>query len=140
MMNITIGNDTIRKALDSVITHNNKEDIIELLNGMLVESHRGCELFIKALLGESLPKLPAIGSAGRFHATNVWYPCKDNTVGSKFNRNGYIDCVVSGHKSLHNYSVIAVRYACINDKGQEGTAECNLTLDEFDIEDFSDEF
>ena len=140
MMNISIGNDTIRKALDSVITHNNKEDIIELLNGMLVESHRGCELFVKALLGESLPKLPAVGAAGRFHSRNVWYTYKETTIGSKFDRNGYIECVVKEIRGLHSYSVIAVRYACINDKGQEGTAECNLTLDEFDIEDFSDEF
>lgn len=140
MKNISIEDDVILKNLTAIINHPNKDQLVILLGGMIVESHKGSDLFIKLLLNENLPELPAINSVGYFKIQNTYFNYKETTKGSKFDENGFLKCIVKGYRGYHNYSQITVEFACINDQGKEATASTNLELGEFIPEEFKDEF
>lgn len=140
MKHLTISDDVIRKNLDLMIKHTNAKGICELLHGMISESAKGSEMFLKLLLNEQLPKLPEINSVGHFEMSGTWFSNKDTTIGSKFDESGMLRCIVKEHRGHHNYGVITVQYPCIDSKGQETTATTNLELEQFIPDDFEQEF
>lgn len=138
--NITVADDTIKKNLNVILKHSNAKDICELIHGMLIESAKGSEMFLKLLLNESLPKLPEINSVGHFKMSGTWFTNKDYTMGSKYDESGMLRCIVINHRGHHNYGVITVQYPCIDSKGQETTGTTSLELDQFIPDEFEEEF
>ena len=139
-IHIRINHDVIRKNLDLMIKHTNAKNICELIHGMITESSKASDMFLKLLLNEPLPKLPEINSVGHFEMNATWFTNKDTTIGSKFDDSGRLRCVVIDHRGHHNYGVITVQYPCIDSKGQETTATTSLELEQFIPDDFEQEF
>jgi hypothetical protein len=122
-----------------MIKHPNSMNIVKLLNDILINSPRASQYFVQMLLGSEFPEIPAINSVGYFR-TSTWFEFKDNTVGSKFDVNGMIKCIVTGHNSIVEYSPLMVKYACLDSTGKETTGSTGLQLDQFIPEGTEDEF
>lgn len=138
-LHIPMTNDIIERNLKQLIKHPNSDNIVKLLNDIIVHNQRASEYFVQMLLGEEYPERPAINSVGYFR-TSTWFEYKDKTVGSKFDVNGMIKCIVTGHNSIVEYSPIIVKYACIDATGKETTGSTGLQLDQFIPEGNEDEF
>lgn len=138
-VSIPITNDLISKNLEQMIKHPNSVNIVKLLNDILINSPRASQYFVQMLLGSEFPEIPAINSVGYFR-TSTWFEFKDNTVGSKFDVNGMIKCIVTGHNSIVEYSPLMVKYACLDSTGKETTGSTGLQLDQFIPEGTEDEF
>jgi uncharacterized membrane protein (DUF2068 family) len=138
-VSIPITNDLISKNLEQMIKHPNSMNIVKLLNDILINSPRASQYFVQMLLGSEFPEIPAINSVGYFR-TSTWFEFKDNTVGSKFDVNGMIKCIVTGHNSIVEYSPLMVKYACLDSTGKETTGSTGLQLDQFIPEGTEDEF
>jgi len=137
-INIKIDKSIIKTNLTSMITHPNKEAIINLIVGMLEENHQGSALFIEYLLGKSEIVLPAIGTVGKFKISDVWSSDKSLLEDSEFNLNGYVTCVISHHSSLHNYHPIKVDYPTVDAAGKKKINNTGLEVKQFliDYDDF----
>ena len=139
-IHIRVAHDVIKKNLNLIIKHANAKDICELIHGMITESSKASDMFLKLLLNEPLPKLPEINSVGHFEMSATWFTNKDYTIGSKFDESGRLRCIVKEHRGHHNYGVITVQFPCIDSKGQETTGTTSLELDQFIPDEFEEEF
>jgi len=138
--NVKVTNDTLKKTVESIIVHPNKDAIVRLFIGMLSTSHRGVDHFVKFSLGESFPDIPEINSVGLVKIDHLCWSGDEREVlkTSEFNQNGFIEVTVQEFIGLHDYSQLRVSFPYIENSKiirKSTTIELTqFTLDKFDID------
>lgn len=134
-INIKVDQSIIKTNLTSMITHPNKEAIVNLIAGILEESHQTSTLFVEYLLGKSEIILPTIGTVGKFKINNIWISDKILLENSEYNLNGYVTCIVTEQLGLHNYNHIKVDFPTVDATGKKKTASTGLEIKQFIVDD-----
>jgi len=138
MINIRISEDTILESLKGIIKHENKDAIVDLIHGLLIESPRGSELYIEFLLNGKYPELPKIGTVGYINIAKHYIKNKEQLMNSGLVINNYIEGIVRDIHAIHLYCPIQIEHPVIDDNGNKTTGLTSVGIDEFytDIEDF----
>jgi len=134
---ISITNNLLKTTLESLIKHNNKNAIVELLANMLTTSPNGIDYFIRFSLGEPYPNLPEINTSGLVAINDLVWASDDREIlrNSVFNKNDCIEVVVLELNGLHEYSPLKISFPFVeNDETSIRTA--NISLDRFIVDDF----
>lgn len=108
--NIYITNEMLDKALRRILgeSHYN-EGVKMVLHGLLQESHKGAEWFMKFAMGADIPNVPMKGSEVYVSLNRLSYTVDEKLYeNSPYNENGFIKCVVTGFSGFHTYSPIKV--------------------------------
>lgn len=106
--NVYITNDMLEVALENVCG-DKYYGIKMLFHGMLQESHKGSEWFMKFMMGERIPNLPYKGQEVYVSINRIAYTVDEKLYeNSPYNENGFIKCIVTGFSGFHNYSPITV--------------------------------
>ena len=107
--NLSITNDILQNALVKLLGWENS-DLIHLMHGLIAESHKGAEMFMRLSIGEHLPPIPPVG-AEIYVAINRmgWSVDEKEWTSSPFNENGYIKCSVVHTRPIHHYGPIEVQ-------------------------------
>jgi len=134
-INIKVDQSIIKTNLISMISHPNKEAIVNLITGMLEESSQASTLFVEYLLGKSEVIIPTVGTVGKFNISKVWISDKALLENSEYNLNGYVTCVVVEELGLHNYNQIKVQFPTVDITGKKTTTFTGLELKQFLIDD-----
>ena len=137
-ISIKVEQSIIKKNLSSMITHSNKDAIVNLIAAMIQENHQASALFVEYLLGKPEVILPAIGTVGKFNISNVWISDKSLLEDSEYNLNGYATCTIVEQLGLHNYNQIKVEFPTLNNVGKKTTAFTGLEIKQFIPEDNDD--
>jgi len=107
--NLSITNDTLKIALVKLLGWENG-DFINLLHGLIAESHKGAEMFMRISIGEQLPPMPSVGAEIYVAIDKMgWSVDVKEWTNSPFNENGYIKCSVVATRPIHNYGPIEVQ-------------------------------
>ncbi len=138
-INIKVDQSIIKTNLNEMISHSNKEAIVNLIAAMLEESVNGSKVFIKYLLGKEELTLPSIGSVGKFEINAHYVSNRDLLLQSPHNLNGFVTCVVTEHSGLHSYAPIKVEFPSVNSNGASIKDTTSLDLESF-IKDPDDDF
>lgn len=138
MINIRISEDTILESLKGIIKHENKDAIVDLIHGLLIESAKGSEMYIDFLLNGKYPKIPKIGTTGYIDVAKHYIKNKEQLINSGLVINNYIECVVRDIHAIHHYCPVQVEHPVIDDNGVKTTGLTSVAIDEFytDLEDF----
>lgn len=107
--NLSITNDILQNALGKLVGWDNR-DLIHLLHGLIGESHKGAEIFMRIAMGEQLPPVPPVGAEIYVPINRMgWGVDEKEWTSSPFNENGYVRCSVVNTRAIHNYSPIEVQ-------------------------------
>jgi len=125
--NLSITNDILQNALGKLVGWDNR-DLIHLLHGLIGESHKGAEMFMRIAIGEALPPVPPVG-AEIYVAINKlgWGIDEKEWTSSPFNENGYIKCSVVATRPIHHYGAIEVQLPAWEKYGEPIRARIELT-------------
>jgi hypothetical protein len=141
MMRTTVSlEDTdIKKMLDQIIKHDNKEDLVSLLTGVICESHLTVEWFTKCFIGTNLPEVYPEGTIVTVDLNELHYGVnKQATKDSHLHiGNNQIVGKVQSFKGFNNYSpyLILAKYINADDIEVEDVIHVNykgvFKLEEF---------
>jgi hypothetical protein len=107
--NLSITNDILQNALGKLVGWDNR-DLIHLLHGLIAESHKGAEMFMRLSIGEHLPPIPPVGAEIYVPINRMgWGVDEKEWTNSPFNENGYVKCSVLSTRAIHNYGPIEVQ-------------------------------
>lgn len=107
--NLSITNDILQNALGKLVGWDNR-DLIHLLHGLIGETHRGAEMFMRIAMGEHLPPVPPVGAEIYVPIDKMgWSVDEKEWTSSPFNENGYIKCSVVTTRPIHHYGPIEVQ-------------------------------
>jgi hypothetical protein len=123
MMRTTVSlEDTdIKKMLDQIIKHDNKEDLVSLLTGVICESSLALEWFTKCFIGNNLPKVYPEGTIVTVDLNEVYYGLdRQATKDSHLHiGNNQIVGKVHSFKGFNNYSPYLILAKYINNDSIE---------------------
>jgi hypothetical protein len=131
MISIRVEEDTILNSLKSIVKHENKDAIIKLIHGLLIESPYGSEFFIKFLLNEQYPEVPKIADIGYINIGNHYIKNKEKLLNSGLVTNNFIECTVTSLFPVHNYSPIEVQFPFVDDNDQPTMGLIRIGLNDF---------
>lgn len=106
---LPITNNTLEAALVKLLGWDNG-DMIRLIHGLISESHKGVEMFMRLTIGEHLPPVPPVGAEIYVPINKMsWSVDEKEWTNSPFNENGYVKCSVLSTRAIHNYGPIEVQ-------------------------------
>lgn len=105
---VSITNEILKNTLGKVLGWD-KESFIALFHGMLMESHKGTEMFMKIAMGGELPYIPDKGTEVYVSIDNLGWGIDEKAYkDSPYNENGFIRCTVKSFTGYHQYSPLTV--------------------------------
>jgi hypothetical protein len=141
-ISVTYDETDISKALEQVITHSNKAEIVKLITPMICSSSSAVDYFFKSILGNELPKVFPEGSICKCHVNNLSYGSNKDLVREKFaDADGKIVVTVKEFRGYHEYSNYWVSYTNVYPDGstKKETSHCSFAelelLSELDVID-----
>ena len=133
--NVYITNDMLDAALLKVCGNDNY-GIKMLLHGMLQESHKGAEWFMKFVMGERIPHIPRKGEEVYVSLNRLAYTVDEKLYeASPYNENGFIKCIVVGFRGFHNYSPITVELPKLDPSDKSEKPQVRIDINEWKYAD-----
>lgn len=134
--NVYITNDMLDSALMKVINSHDNWGIKMLLHGMLQESPKGSEWFMRFAMGESVPNIPSPGAEVYVSLDRLGYTVDHKAYEvSPYNENGFIKCVVVGFRGFHNYGPIIVEVPKLDPSDKKEKLTARIDFSEFTYAD-----
>lgn len=133
---VYITNDLLDGALMKVLNANDNWGIKMLLHGMLQESHKGAEWFMRFAMGERVPTIPSPGTEVYVSLDRLAYSIDHKAYeASPYNENGYIKCVVVGFRGFHNYGPIVVELPKLDPSDKSEKQQVRIDFNEWKYAD-----
>jgi hypothetical protein len=133
---VYITNDLLDGALIKVITAHDNWGIKMLLHGMLQESHKGAEWFMRFAMGEKIPVVPSPGTEVYVSLDRLGYGIDEKAYEeSPYNENGYIKCVITGFRGFHNYGPIVVELPKLDPSDKSEKQQVRIDFKDFTYAD-----
>lgn len=134
--NIYITNDLLDGALTKVMTAHDNWGIKMLLHGMLQESHKGAEWFMRFAMGEKIPIVPSPGTEVYVSINRLAYSVDEKAYEvSPYNENGFVKCVVVGFRGFHNYGPILVEVPKLDPSDKSDKPQVRIDFKDFTYAD-----
>ena len=134
--NISITNDLLDGALMKVLNSHDNWGVKMLLHGMLQESHKGAEWFMRFAMGEMIPVIPSPGTEVYVSIDRLGYSIDHKAYeASPYNENGFVKCVVVGFRGFHNYGPIAVEVPKLDPSDKKEKLTVRIDFSEFTYAD-----
>lgn len=133
--NVYITNDMLNTALEKICGDGNN-GVKMLLHGMLQESHKGAEWFMKFAMGEKIPNIPSQGTEIYVSLDRLGYSIDHKAYEvSPYNENGFVKCVVVGFRGFHNYGPIVVEVPKLDPSDKSDKAQVRIDFGDFTYAD-----
>jgi hypothetical protein len=134
--NVSITNDLLDGALMKVLNSHDNWGVKMLLHGMLQESHKGAEWFIRFAMGEKIPIVPGPGTEVYVSIDRLGYSLDHKAYeASPYNENGFVKCVVVGFRGFHNYGPIVVEVPKLDPSDKKDKLTVRIDFSEFTYAD-----
>lgn len=134
--NIYITNDLLDGALMKVLNSHDNWGVKMLLHGMLQESHKGAEWFMRFAMGEKIPNIPSPGTEVYVSIDRLGYSVDHKAYeASPYNENGFVKCVVVGFRGFHNYGPIVVEVPKLDPSDKKEKLTVRIDFSEFTYAD-----
>ena len=120
-MNISINVDEtdLHNGLNKVITGDNKEELVKLFTGLLIENSLGTQLFFKLLLGNKLFEIIPNNTMCKMHVDKLGYGSKKELLKEQFaDSDCMIVVTVKKFRGYHEYSHYMVEYTNFDDQNK----------------------
>jgi hypothetical protein len=112
-ISVTVNSETILNTFDDIKMN---KDVRTLIKDMFLHNDKASTMLGKILLGEELPKKPAIGQMG-YIAINNWFTNKEFTKDSDLDIKGYVSCKVVELRGYADWGPIQVELPTYNKLG-----------------------
>lgn len=134
--NVYITNDMLDNALMKILQAHDNWGVKMLLHGMLQESHKGAEWFMRFAMGEKVPTIPSPGTEVYVSIDRLAYSVDHKAYEvSPYNENGFIKCVVVGFRGFHNYGPIVVEVPKLDPSDQKEKLTVRIDFNDFTYAD-----
>ena len=134
--NVYITNDMLDTALTKIFTAHDNWGIKMLLHGMLQESHKGAEWFMRFAMGEHVPTIPSPGTEVYVSLNRLAYTVDEKEYEmSPYNENGFVKCVVVGFRGFHNYGPVVVDLPKLDPSDKSEKQQLRIDFNEFTYAD-----
>lgn len=108
-------------ALNSIIDHSNKEELVALLAPLIGSNSTATSYFIKLMLNGKLPETLPVGTLCYVKIEALsWGTDKEKTIASKYNNGkNEVPCVITEFRGHHEPYIYFVEYMQIDKNGLE---------------------
>lgn len=138
-IHLTLEETELYSALNSIINHSNKEELVTLLAPLIGTNATATSYFIKLMLNGKLPETLPIGAICYVKIDALaWGTDKEKTIASKYNNGkNEIPCLIKEFRGHHESYTYLIEYMEIDKNGNErkntvSVRESDLTV----IEEF----
>lgn len=132
---ISLEETDIKKMLDQIIKHHNKENLVSLLTSVICDSTLSVEWFTKCFIGNELPEIYADGTIVNINIEGLNYDVdKEATIKSNLNiGHNQILGTVHSFRGFNNYAPYIVKCKFINKSGNEVTETQHVSMDTIEV-------